>query len=724
MNVYRSATGAGGWILIAALPAHTVTYTDNGLIPNTPYFYLVTAFDAIGESLASNMANATTLLLGTPSNLATTPLSSGAIKLNWVDNSGGLAVFTVQRSFTLGFGTITTVTILAPGITTYVDGSKLFPATTYYYRISAQIGLSPPTLSNIAIGTTLAGAWRPITPSSASLNGISNIANANASHVSMATDDLGRCLVAWQQDVNGINQIYAMFLNPSDTDSGGNPLGWQPIAVNLVKEGEAQDPVNGQILSITYSTKQLSNEGGGISLAAGDAENPVVVWDAYSGSQASTAATDSVVISEEGFAIFWQEVRNGFFRIVGRRIANFTYNNIPGAGFYFATFSDQLSFSPDVSGAPNFFYGSAYTVGLVTSGVDHWVVDNLLQTEDEINPHVVEATVGANHNFYLAWQEFIPLVSYPFGTYQIWGSQNTAPGVVNPFGTLGVNGGFAITNAWLQYSTGTSAGAGDANSSKISTAAANNNATNPTIAVNNVGPHIYVAWQQYLPAAVPPNWDIFTATDAAAPANMTNNTGDSEHPNLALGSNGLPILVWEDNTPYGNGIGCVVAPSTAPLGISNQFQIYAAQGTAAGIWGLAPQHDLFDSTFVPGTSITGTDPSDILYDPNCGLGGISHASGSSPQLPVQAMSGNDIYVAWQDLILGHSNIYLKKYATGVPTEGPDWVGLADSDIYPGVSNTLGNAFLPTISVAPGNIIDVLWQDTNLGTIYSIYGVHW
>jgi hypothetical protein len=59
-QVERSATGSGGWSLISTTAANTVTYTNTGLSPSTPYFYRVRAVNGVGNSAYTNTANATT----------------------------------------------------------------------------------------------------------------------------------------------------------------------------------------------------------------------------------------------------------------------------------------------------------------------------------------------------------------------------------------------------------------------------------------------------------------------------------------------------------------------------------------------------------------------------------------------------------------------------------------------------------------------------------------
>jgi hypothetical protein len=59
-RVYRASSGSGPWTQIAALPADSVTYTDETVQENTLYFYQVRAWNEHGESLPSNTVSVIT----------------------------------------------------------------------------------------------------------------------------------------------------------------------------------------------------------------------------------------------------------------------------------------------------------------------------------------------------------------------------------------------------------------------------------------------------------------------------------------------------------------------------------------------------------------------------------------------------------------------------------------------------------------------------------------
>ena len=123
------------------LPANTNTYQSVGLIKNTQYFFRVIALNFVGDSPASNIANATTpdTLPTAPSGLVATVVSASQINLSWTDNADTETGYKVRRSLTSG-GPYTDVATLpartGTGTVTYED-KNLVDDTTYYYKVAA-----------------------------------------------------------------------------------------------------------------------------------------------------------------------------------------------------------------------------------------------------------------------------------------------------------------------------------------------------------------------------------------------------------------------------------------------------------------------------------------------------------------------------------------------------------------------------------------------------------
>lgn len=135
-KIERSSSLNGTYSIIATLNPGVISYSDMGLSGNTAYFYRVYAFNNVGASTASNVANATTLAIpppAAPSNLMATAASQTQINLTWLDNSNDEDGFKVERA-TNASGPFAVVAILAAGVRTHSD-SGLNMYARYYYRV-------------------------------------------------------------------------------------------------------------------------------------------------------------------------------------------------------------------------------------------------------------------------------------------------------------------------------------------------------------------------------------------------------------------------------------------------------------------------------------------------------------------------------------------------------------------------------------------------------------
>ncbi|MBI4834330.1 MAG: fibronectin type III domain-containing protein [Planctomycetes bacterium] len=147
-------TGLGGIYGDIGLASIDITvFTNTGTSPETIYYYRIKAYNANTESNYSNEVSAATSL-GTPTGLATTPLSQTSIRINWSDNSDNESEYWIERSSTGGginFSQIATVT----ASTSIYNDTGLTANTTYYYRVrgySVVFGIS--AYSGEASGTT------------------------------------------------------------------------------------------------------------------------------------------------------------------------------------------------------------------------------------------------------------------------------------------------------------------------------------------------------------------------------------------------------------------------------------------------------------------------------------------------------------------------------------------------------------------------------------------
>ena len=137
-NVYRSETQGGPYDLLSG-DLTSSNCTDNTVINDTTYYYVVKAVDASSnESDASNEVSATPHDMtppAAPTNLSATS-GDGTVSLDWDDNSeGDLDGYNVYRSTTSGssYNQIANVT---PSQSDYTDNDAA-NGTTYYYVVRA-----------------------------------------------------------------------------------------------------------------------------------------------------------------------------------------------------------------------------------------------------------------------------------------------------------------------------------------------------------------------------------------------------------------------------------------------------------------------------------------------------------------------------------------------------------------------------------------------------------
>jgi fibronectin type 3 domain-containing protein len=267
-NVKRSTTSGGPYTIVNS-PAAT-NYADTGLSNGTPYYYVVTAVNAAGESVPSSQASATPAPVpAMPRGLAAT-IGNAQVALTW-NASAGATSYNVKRSATSG-GPYTIIN--SPTVTSFTDTS-LTNGTTYYYVVSAvnaigespnstQVSAKPAATVAVAVTVDLLSNRHPINP---------NVYGGSYPKDAPTIQDSGLTVVRWGGNAtsrynwktftyNAANDYYYsdyVTTEIGDSDSskfvtdvigaGSNPL-MTMVMLNWVSKGDpANGTGNGQLFS-------------------------------------------------------------------------------------------------------------------------------------------------------------------------------------------------------------------------------------------------------------------------------------------------------------------------------------------------------------------------------------------------------------------------------------------------------------------------------------------
>ena len=138
-EILRSTLLNSQYTPVAMVPANDNTFEDKELMPNTPYYYKLRAFNEDGYSGYSNILQVKTpqaILPEAPSSLKSDTAGFDYITISWIDNSNNESGFSIERTTDTSKGYLASIDINTPDLTIYKD-SGLVPNTTYYYRVSA-----------------------------------------------------------------------------------------------------------------------------------------------------------------------------------------------------------------------------------------------------------------------------------------------------------------------------------------------------------------------------------------------------------------------------------------------------------------------------------------------------------------------------------------------------------------------------------------------------------
>ena len=136
-------------------------FVDSGLPPASTFYYQVTAYNSVGESLRSNVGSSRTMALGyePPNNLVATAQSETAIHLSWVDHADMESGFIIFE----GVRVPTEVGRVGANVTSFTHGN-LNPGKTYEYFVKAYTSTWTSEGTNRASATTLGSATGPSNP--------------------------------------------------------------------------------------------------------------------------------------------------------------------------------------------------------------------------------------------------------------------------------------------------------------------------------------------------------------------------------------------------------------------------------------------------------------------------------------------------------------------------------------------------------------------------------
>ncbi|WP_080055422.1 fibronectin type III domain-containing protein [Spirosoma aerolatum] len=152
--IERSPDGAGSWNPLTTVAGTTTTYTDNGLTPNTRYYYRIRATNVSGTGPNSNVADALTpdVPPKEPAGLTAKVISTSQINLSWTDQSTNESGFELERA-TGTNGSFQKIADLPANTTTYED-KALADNTQYCYRVRAKNAAGPSAYTDPACATT------------------------------------------------------------------------------------------------------------------------------------------------------------------------------------------------------------------------------------------------------------------------------------------------------------------------------------------------------------------------------------------------------------------------------------------------------------------------------------------------------------------------------------------------------------------------------------------
>lgn len=249
-NVYYAT--APGFTTASRTKISTTTnsYIQTGLTAATTYYYIVTAVNSAGESVASTQVSAATASAPPVSTVPVAPIGVSAVggtnqtTVKWAAVSGATS-YNLYWSKTAGVTTATGTKIA--GVTTPAVLTGLTDATAYYYIVTAVNSSGEGAASGQATATTLSSAPTPTVP--AIPTGVSATGGANQvslvwAAVSGATSyNVYYATTAGVTKANGIKVTNAAAPYKQTGLAAGTSYYFIITAVNSVGEGAVSSQV-------------------------------------------------------------------------------------------------------------------------------------------------------------------------------------------------------------------------------------------------------------------------------------------------------------------------------------------------------------------------------------------------------------------------------------------------------------------------------------------------
>jgi hypothetical protein len=230
----------------------------------------------------------------------------------------------------------------------------------------------------------------------------------------------------------------------------------------------------------------------------------------------------------------------------------------------------------------------------------------------------------------------------------------------------------------------------------------------PSVAVESPT-NLHVVWDDDPTGIIEIYYSGFTGGSwSPTPENISNTSGDSQVPSIAVASSGDLHVVWDDDTTgiseiyYSRFTGGSWSPT--PENISNNPGVSWYPSIAADsldnlhvVW----QDDTTGNTEIYYCRFTGGSWSPTPEN-------ISNTSGDSQEPSIAVESPTKLHVVWYDDTSGIIEIYYSGFTGGSWSPTPE-----------NISNTPGNSYYPSIAVDSSGDLHVVWADDIMG-IFEIY----